>query len=152
MVIKYEINNVGGKMGNIQFERIWQDYDSFELRCKANSDSVSVTMNTYVTDKLIDELKYKIQQFISHTIQEFIWETGKKGNDSTPDFILKAFYKDRSGHIRIEVFCEINDGASLEEHNCCFYIDGIEAWQLEQFCQRIQTLKIKSIGTKVSIA
>ena len=139
------------KMGNIEFERIWQDDDFFELKCKANSDSASVTMNTYVNDKLIDELTKKIQQFIGQTIQEFVWETGERGNKSTPDFVLKVFYKDRSGHIRVEVFCEIDDGGSLEEHNCCFYIDGIETWQLKQFGERIQNLKKQDIGTKVSI-
>lgn len=138
-------------MGNIEFERIWQDDDFFELRCKANSDRISVTMNTYVNDELIDELTFKIQQFTQQAIKEFVWETGKRGNDSTPDFMMKIFYKDRSGHIRAEVFCEIDDGASLEEHSCCFYIDGIESWQLEQFGEQIQNLKIHNIGTKVSI-
>jgi len=138
-------------VGNIEFERIWQDDDFFELKCKANSDSVSVTMNTYANDKLVDKLTYKIHQFINKTIEEFIWETGKRGNDSTPDFMMKVFYRDKSGHIRIEVLCEIDDGTSFEEHNCCFYIDGIESWQLEQFGKRIQNLKVKDIGTKVSV-
>lgn len=51
-------------MGNIEFERIWEDDDFFEIKCKANSNSISVTMNSYVTDKLIDELTNKIYQFI----------------------------------------------------------------------------------------
>jgi hypothetical protein len=138
-------------MGNIEFERIWEDDDSFELRCKANSDSISVTMNTYVNDKIIDKLTSKIHQFIHQQIQEFVWETGERGNGSTPNFMMKVFYKDRSGHIRTEVFCEIDDGASLEEHNCCFYIDDIESSQLEQFGKQVQNLKIRGIGTNVSI-
>ena len=138
-------------MGNIEFERIWQDNGFFELRCKASSDIINVTMDTYVNDELIDKLTSKIQQFIGQKIKEFKWETGAKGNGSTPDFIMKVIYRDRSGHIRIEVFCEIDDGVALEEHNCCFFIDDIEAWQLEQFGKRIQNLKIWGIGKKVSI-
>lgn len=140
------------KVGNIEFERIWQDDDFFELRCNASSSIINVTMKTYASDELIDELTSKIKQFISQEIKDFKWETGGKGNDSTPDFIMKVFYRDKAGHIRIEVFCEIDDGATLDEHNCCFFIDGIEAWQLEQFGKQIQSLKLKNIGTKVSIA
>lgn len=138
-------------MGNVEFERIWQDEDFFELRCKAYSDRISVTMNTYANDKLIDKLTFKIQQFIHQKIKEFVWETGKRGNDSIPDFMIKVFYKDKSKHLRVEVFCEIDDGASLKEHNCCFYIDGIELWQLERFGERIKNLKTHIIGTKVSL-
>lgn len=138
-------------MGNIEFERIWEDDSFFEIRCKANSDNISIAMNTYVNDKIIDELTSKIRRFINQKIKEFVWETGERGSNSTPDFMIKVFYKDRSRHIRIEVFCEIDDGALLEEHNCCFYIDGIETWQLEEFGKGIKNLKTLGIGTKVSI-
>jgi hypothetical protein len=138
-------------MGNIEFERIWQDKDFFELRCNVNSDLIYAIIKIYVNDYIIDELSYKINQFINHEIQCFEWETGEKGNGSTPDFIMKVFYKDRCGHIRIEVFLEIDDGASLEEHNCCFYIDDIEVNQLERFGKGIQHLKENIIGTKISI-
>ncbi len=50
-------------------------------------------MNTYVNDKLIDELSFKIQQFIQQTIQEFVWVTGQRGNNSTPDFVMKVSIK-----------------------------------------------------------
>ncbi|WP_407314181.1 hypothetical protein [Desulfosporosinus sp. SB140] len=61
--------------------------------CKAHSDRISAIMNTYVNDKLIDELSFKIQQFIQQTIQEFVWVTGQRGNNSTPDFVMKVSIK-----------------------------------------------------------
>jgi hypothetical protein len=121
-------------MGFIEFERIWQDEDFFELRIEVHANNVSVSMNTYVSDKQIDELSNMINQFIGLKIQEFIWETGKKGNKSTPDFLMK----------------EIDDGGKLEEHNCCFFIDDIEAAQLEKFGSRILKLKNNELCTCVN--
>lgn len=97
-------------------------------------------MKTYITDKLIDELTDKIYKFTHQKIKEFVWETSERGNGNIHDFMMKVFYKDRSGHIRIKVFYVIDDGATLDEHNCCSFIDGIEAWQLEQFGKKIQNL------------
>ena len=45
---------------------------------------------------------------------------------------------------------EIDDGGKLEEHNCCFFIDYIEAAQLEKFGARILNLKNNEPGTCVN--
>jgi len=138
-------------MGNIEFIKIYEDEYFFEIECKAYSDKVSVNMNTYVDNNSIDDLIDKIHQFINLKTNEFVWETSKNGNDTTPNFMIKIFYRDSVGHIRIEVYCEINDGATLDKHNCCFYIDGIEAGQLEQFGRRILSLKNPGIGARCNI-
>lgn len=138
-------------MVNIEFTRIWEDDYFFELECKAYSNNISLKMNAYVDDKTIDELSNKIKQFINLKTKDFVWETSKNGNDTTPNFIMKVFYRDNVGHLRIEIYGEIDDGASYDEHNCCFFIDGIEAGQLERFGKRILYLKNQGTGMKISI-
>ena len=136
-------------MGNIEFIKIYEDEYFFEIECKAYSDKVIVNMNTYVDNNSIDDLKDKIQQFINLKTKEFVWETSKNGNDTAPNFMMKIFYLDSVGHIRIEVYCEIDDGETLDKHNCCFYIDGIESGQLEQFARGILSLKNPGIGVRI---
>ena len=97
-------------MGNIEFIKIYEDEYFFEIECKAYSDKVSVNMNAYVDNNSIDNLKDKIYQFINLKTEEFVWETSKYGNDTTPNFMMIIFYQDSVGHIRIEVYCEIDMG------------------------------------------
>lgn len=138
-------------MGNIEFTRIWEDTDFFEIECIASSEIVHAKMNTYVTDQGLDELAVKLDQFINQRTNEITWGTSQKGDKTTPDLVLTFSYKDRSRHIRVEIYMELDDGGSYANHNCCFYIDGFELSQIEHFIHGLDKLKKSPIGTKIAM-
>jgi hypothetical protein len=47
---------------------------------------------------------------------------GGKGDGGTPFVSLEFWCKDKLGHVIVEVYMEIDDGASYDKHNCCFFI------------------------------
>lgn len=137
-------------MDNISFERIWQDEDFFEIKVSVHSDLVSAVTKVYTTEKSILELSEKLQSNIVKSKFDYLWQNGKKGNKSTPYISLRFFNSDKLGHILIEVYMEIDDGGSLDKHNCCFYIKT-ELGILNEFTKKITKINNKTIGTKIQL-
>lgn len=135
---------------NIILCKIWQDDDVIQLKVVCSSSVVTVTSAIYVSDSLIDELIYQINQFLDEIVEECLWANEDKGNDSTACVSFRFFKKDKLGHIGIEVFAEIDDGGNYTEHNCCFYV-STEYGLLMNFCESLVQLKKNLVGYEIQL-
>lgn len=138
-------------MDNLEFEKIWQDNyykNLYQIHVLAQSKLISSNINSYTTCEAINELYQSVSAFIANK-KEFIWENGSFGKVSTPAFSLRFFFKDKLGHICIEVKMEIDDGDSYEQHIACFYINT-EMGILIDFMKELSLFNIADIGYKIS--
>lgn len=135
---------------NIIFRKIWEDDEIAKLNVVCSSSVATITSEIYVSDALIDELICQIKQFLDDNDKEGLWANEGRGDDSVACLSLRFFRKDKLGHVRIEVFMEIDDGGTLDTHNCCFYVNT-EIGLLHQFKENLLKLKQPQIGIQVSL-
>jgi hypothetical protein len=133
--------------GFISLKRIWQDEGFFEIEMICASEVVTAKTDIYTTNDKINDLANKIEQFILGK-QECLWENGEKGNAQTPYVSMIFSYLDKMGHVKIEVYMEIDDGGEYSKHNCCFYI-FTEYGLLLEFQKKLHILMDKTIGKEV---
>ena len=77
-----------------------------------------------------------------------LYLAGTKGDESTPFISLEFWCEDNLGHIVIEVYMELDDGASYSKHNCCFFIKT-ETGLLNNFGKSLGTLNERGVGKKI---
>ena len=133
-------------MDYIDVCKIWQDNELIELEIVGSSGVITATARIYVSDPLIDDLIYQIEQFLSGKVAESFWANEETGDSTTTCVSLRFFHKDKLGHILIEVFMELDDGGKFSKHNCCFYVNT-EIGLLTTFCKRLPRLKQNEFGT-----
>ena len=136
---------------NIIFSKIWQDDDMIELKVVCSSTMAAFISKIYVSNSLIDQLIFQINKFLDGKNEECIWANELKGNNSTACVSLRFLWKDKLGHILIEVFAELDDGGDFTEHNCCFFV-STEYGLLSSFCERLVQLKKKPVGYEIQLA
>lgn len=137
-------------MAVLSIERIWEDVDFYEIEVIARSEIISASVKSYTTVALINELALRLATFPKKLDDRFIWENGSKGDDSTPYISLEFWCEDKLGHIIIEVYMEIDDGASYNKHNCCFFIKT-EPGLLNSFGKSLVLLNEQGIGKKITL-
>lgn len=137
-------------MDNLIIKRIWQDEDIFEIRITAESQQVQAYTDSYTTEHNILELSEKLITYSGLPDDDFIWENGAKGDASTPYTSLRFTAKDQCGHIQIEVYLEIDDGAPLSRHHCCYFI-AAEPGLLNQFGQSLKQINRPVVGTEIAL-
>ena len=137
-------------MAVLSIERIWEDVDFFEIEVIARSETISASIKSYTTVALINELALRLATFPQKIDDRFIWENGSKGDDSTPYVSLEFWCEDKLGHIIIEVYMEIDDGASYNKHNCCFFVKT-EPGLLNSFGKSLVLLNEQGIGKKITL-
>ena len=137
-------------MDNISFERVWEDSDFFQIKVTAQSKLICANTRSYTTEELINELALHLETFPKTTNDRYLWENGAKGDGSTPCVILEFFCKNRSGHVGIEVYMEIDDGGARSKHNCCFFMEA-EPGLLNKFGKSLRLLNNRGIGQKASL-
>lgn len=137
-------------MNILTIERVWEDADFFEIELVAQSKIACARVKSYTTTETINELALKIATFPQKFDDRYLWENGIKGNASTPYVSLEFWCKDRQGHIMIEVYMELDDGASYNKHNCCFYIET-ELGLLNSFGKSLISLSEEGVGKKVAL-
>jgi hypothetical protein len=137
-------------MGNIIFEKLEQ-YDSFmEVEVTGISKFACVNTRVYIADEHLSVLASLVQQFCYDTSSHFYWENGEKGDRTTTSVSLEFVHKDTLGHIVVELYMELDDGGSLNKHNCCFYVET-ELGLLERFGQRLGVLKHQHNGERIAL-
>ena len=122
---------------NIIIKKIWQDNDCFEASFSCSADNISATTNVYSTQESIEILCNGIRNFCNSEITTFKWLSGDIGDDTTASVSLLFLREDGAGHITIEVFMEIDDGAPFSIHNCCFYVQT-ELGLLLSFLEKLE--------------
>lgn len=132
----------------LSIERVWEDSDYFEINVIAQSEFVCASTKSYTTESSINELTWNLITFPKNSAHRYIWENGNKGENSTPFVSFDFRCEDKLGHIIIEVYMEIDDGASYDKHNCCFFI-RTEIGALNKFGQSLSLLNERGIGQKV---
>jgi hypothetical protein len=137
-------------MAVLSIERIWEDVDFFEIEVIARSEIISASVKSYTTVALINELALRLATFPQKIDDRYIWENGSKGDDSTPYVSLEFWCEDKLGHIIIEVYMEIDDGASYNKHNCCFFVKT-EPGLLNSFGKSLVLLNEQGIGKKITL-
>ncbi|MCL2149984.1 MAG: hypothetical protein FWH51_03515 [Dehalococcoidia bacterium] len=135
-------------MDNISIERVWEDAGFFEIKITAQAELISVSVKSYIESESIDKLASQIAAFLKTIRSSFFWENGVKGDSFTPYVSLEFWHDDNPSHVIIEVYMEIDDGASFDKHNCCFFI-RTEIGLLEHFGNSIAMLNEHGIGKKV---
>lgn len=133
-------------MNNLVIQRLRDDIDFFEIGVEAQSEYVKARTSTYTTTTKIDELALRLETYPVNTEDKFIWENGGKGDDYTP-YVSLEFSYENDGTILIEVYLEVDDGASLSKHNCCFYVKT-EAGSLNVFGKSLRYINEKGTGRK----
>ena len=142
-------------MGNtsdyITIERIWQDACYFQVRVECKSECILASCEVYTSNEDIEELQDKIEKFLAKKPDEaYFWTSGETGDTSTPCVSFEFKYKDKLGHVQVEVYMELDDGGALSKHNCCFYINT-EIGQLDQFKKELLNLRKPIIGIKAML-
>ena len=132
----------------ISITRIWQDNDLFMIEVECKTELITVRGKIYTSNELIDDLRSKIEMFLSGSEDSVLWQNGIRGDEATPCVSFFFSHKDKLGHVQVEVFMEIDDGGYLSSHNCCFYINT-EYGLLYTFRDKLQLLKANTIGVKV---
>jgi len=135
----------------LSIERIWEDDYYFQIEVVAQSKLISARVKSYTTEDRIEELASRLKTFPEHLDDKYIWENGGKGEGYTPFVSLEFWCKNKSGHINIEVYMEIDDGASYDKHNCCFFINT-EPGLLNDFGKSLVRLTQKGIGKKITLS
>lgn len=135
---------------NLIITRCWQDIEFFQIEIECKTELVVVRGKIYTTDDLIDELYNKIELFLSGNVDTAFWQNGTRGDTTAPCISFQFLHKDKLGHALIEVFMEINDGGTLNTHNCCFYINT-EMGLLYQFKEHLLKLKTPQTGIQLSL-
>ena len=111
---------------NIIIEKIWEEdglFDCFfELRVTSENKFIRASSEIYTDRSGIMELCEGIRKFTDGEINEFHWQSGEFGDDSSECFSLKMANEDELGHVLIEVRGEIGDGGGYSAHNYCFYV------------------------------
>ena len=137
-------------MDSLSIERVWEDVGFFQIEVIAQSKFACARIKSYTTEDLIGELASQLETFPAKFDDRYIWRNGTKGNSSTPFISLDFWCKDKLGHIVIEVYMELDDGASYDKHNCCFYIKT-EAGLLNSFGKSLFSLNQPGIGKKITL-
>ncbi len=128
---------------NLIFTKIWEDDGLYEIKVKCFNASISVSTNIYVTEQKIQALFFGLKLFIDKAgCSPLDWESGSKGNETTPSVCIRLWKKDLCGHYRAEVYLEFNDGGDLNSHNCSMYLD-CETQQLVCFCDQLNKVSDK---------
>lgn len=135
---------------NLIITRFWQDIEFFQMEIECKTEFITVRGKVYTTDDLIDDLYNKIEMFLSGNVNSACWQNGTRGDITTPCITFQLFHKDELGHILIEVFMEIDDGGTLNTHNCCFYVNT-EVGLLYQFKENLLKLKTPQLGIQISL-
>ena len=143
-------SRVGDSMDTLSIARIWEDADFFEIEVVAQSEHIRATVKSYTTAKAINELSARLMEFPQKPDDRYIWENGNKGDDSTPFVSLEFWCADKLGHIIVEVYMELDDGASFSKHNCCFYIKT-EAGALNRFGRSLAVLNERGTGQRIDL-
>lgn len=138
-------------MNIISIERIWEDADFFQISVTAQSDIICATVKSYTTENSINELSSKLMSFPCKLNDRYIWENGTKGDKSTPFVSFEFWCEDKLGHIIVEVYMELDDGASYNKHNCCFFIKT-EIGLLNDFGKSLKSLNERGVGVKTTLS
>ena len=132
----------------IEINKIWMDPFCFELEIICASNCICVRTKTYTSEDRVNDLYGKLKKFINGKSKECLWKNGEKGSSSAPYISFRFIRKDKLGHILIEIYLEIDDGGTLEDHHCCFYVNT-ELGLLSNFCKNLPRLNKPIIGTTV---
>ena len=138
-------------MDILSIERVWEDVDFFEIEVVAQSTIISASTKSYTTEEAICNLASRLTTFPYDFDDRYIWENGDKGDGSTPFLSLGFWCEDKRGHVIIEVYMELDDGALYSKHNCCFFIKT-EIGLLNSFGKSLYLLNKSGIGMKVALA
>jgi len=135
---------------NISIKRVWEDLDLFEIEVIAQSELICSRVKSYTTEESINELASLMSSFPQKTDDRCIWENGVRGDNSTPFVSLEFWCEDKLGHVIVEVYMEINDGASYSKHNCCFFVKT-EIGLLNSFGRSLPLLNQGGIGKEIKL-
>jgi hypothetical protein len=137
-------------MDILSIERVWEDADFFEIEVMAQSDIIRASVRSYTTIASINELALRLTTFPQNHDDRYLWENGVKGDEYTPFVSLDFWCKDKHGRIIVEVYMELDDGASYNKHNCCFFIKT-EIGLLNNFGKSLILLNKQGIGKKITL-
>jgi len=138
-------------MNCLSIERIWEDNDFFEIEVIAQSMYVCAKTTNYTTVEAINELSLLLNTFTNNFDDRCFWRSGEKGDGTTPYISFEFIRKDKCGHIDIEIYMEINDGASYDKHHCCFFIQT-ELGMLNEFGKSLFILNQSGVGKRVFLS
>ena len=133
-------------MDMIIFKKTWEDQFCFEVEIYAKANTIATCMKSYTTAESINMLADGIKKFAVTNNGEYLWENGEKGDHSTPFVSMDFRSIDKIGHIIIEIYMEIDDGASLDKHNCCFFVKT-ERGLIDRFENELRFLSHGDIGS-----
>ena len=137
-------------MDILSVERVWEDNEFFEIKVSAQTKLINASVRSYTTDEWITGLAHRLATFPNGLSDRFIWENGEKGDETTPFVSLEVWCADKLGHVVVEVYMEIDDGALFSKHNCCFYV-RTEIGMLNRFGKDLFSLVIKGVGHSATL-
>ena len=137
-------------MDTISIERIWEDADFFEIEVIAQTKLIHASVKSYTTMESINELASTLIAFPQNFDDRYIWKNGEKGDSTTPFVSLEFWCEDKQGRIVVEVYMELDDGASYSKHNCCFFVKT-EIGLLNRFGKSLPILNKQGLGNRVTL-
>ena len=132
----------------IRIKKVWEDVGFIQVLIECQSSCININNKYYIDNETIKALISGIKNFLFDNKAYFLWQSGEIGNSTAACISFEFTYRDKNGHILIDVFMEIDDGSSYEKHNCCFFINT-EFGLLEQFSIHLHKILDGEIGTSV---
>ena len=129
---------------NIIFEKIYMDYDFYEIRITCRNEVVTTFADCYVNNQGIHELSQKIDEYVSGKTDSFSWSAGDCDEGDLSGVVLNVFPKDKYGHLYIQVMTSESYTMSMC-NKCCLYIHT-ELGLLNTFGNRIKVLNNSFVG------
>lgn len=136
-------------MDNLLIQKVWNDDFVMEFRIVGISHYVSAHQDCYLDMKCVENTSELLNEVCNGSIKECYIVWGIKEGPYTPAFSMKVMWKDKQGHLTIELDIEIADDTS-RTHRCVFSI-SCEVGALERFANNLLNLSEARIGEFVSL-
>lgn len=125
-------------MDNLLFQKIWEDFDFYEIQVTAYNDNVKAQTELYVNKKSIISLSNDIRNLVKTPSNNFYWEIGSHDLSVESFFSLKKIAYDNLGHFQFEVNIGIQNDNNANYYS--LFPISTEAGLLSQFGENILLL------------
>ena len=136
-------------MDNTIFKKIWSDNDFFEAKISFITKSVSVSIDTYLTEDMMNNFSQIILLFLDKREYPATFEIGER-NDDYPYIKIDFSKFDSHGNAIIEVYIECySDDYDKRYYN--YFPMILEHGLLFTFAKNILKLSNASVDEEISV-
>ncbi|WP_258535562.1 hypothetical protein [Bacillus sp. 03113] len=124
---------------SFRLKKIWTDIDFFEVNLKLIAKNGSVSIDFYLDNHLLEELRQGLVTFVNQFGKnEFTWITGDVKENETHYLSMRFFLHDKRGVVGIEV--HVDNKLELPDHIHSHFYLLTEFSQLDDLARKLEKL------------